>query len=284
MSTSGQVNTIIRSSMEKEKKYLTINQLAKACSTSRSTILRMEEYKVLTPSYINPETGYRYYDISCVLRVIHNLTLQELGITYTDIRELSCDDYDKLLGRLRSQLEVLEYHIRSISLQMGLYEHLSVCDFYFPETYCVTERMRNITDVSLVRPRIDEMVERIVYEGYKINRKVQPFVVVDYEKMQSNNYENIGYDYEICIPVLYDKEKKNLKYFDKIDAISVVLNGGSKDIKQAFMTISEEIKKQKLMPVRYARVIAEINSYPGMEIPKEHWVVRVCLEKKREDE
>lgn len=279
MFASGQVNKKQGRNMEKEKKYLSTNQLAKACSTSRSTILRMEESKILTPAYINPETGYRYYDIACVLRVIHNLTLQELGITYAEIRDFSCDDYDKLIARLRIQFEILEYHIRSISLQLGMFEHLSVSDYYFPETYCYTEKMENITDVSLVRPHIGALVERAVYEGYRINRKAQPFVLVDYMGMKNNNYENVGYDYEICIPVLFDKSKENMKYFDALNTISVILSGGSKDIKQAFITLSEERKKQNLKSTQYARVVAEVNSYPGMEIPKEHWVVRVCIEK-----
>lgn len=47
--------------------YLTINQLAKVCSISRASLLRMEQDGILTPAYVNPDNGYRYYDSGSVI-------------------------------------------------------------------------------------------------------------------------------------------------------------------------------------------------------------------------
>lgn len=71
--------------MNSNSRYLTINQLAKICSTSRAALLRMEEDHILDPVYVNPQNGYRYYDETSVLRVARNLSLQEFGITHKEL-------------------------------------------------------------------------------------------------------------------------------------------------------------------------------------------------------
>ncbi len=44
------------------QRLFTIRELARACGVSRTTIIRIEECGFLTPCYVNPETGYRYYN------------------------------------------------------------------------------------------------------------------------------------------------------------------------------------------------------------------------------
>lgn len=54
------------------KKLFQITEAAHACGISRSTLMRMEEKGLLTPVYIVPESGRRYYDnhnIACILQI-----------------------------------------------------------------------------------------------------------------------------------------------------------------------------------------------------------------------
>ena len=56
-----------------------IAQAANACGLSRSTILRMEESGLLTPAYIEPESGRRYYDNHNIARILQIENLKYMG-------------------------------------------------------------------------------------------------------------------------------------------------------------------------------------------------------------
>ena len=57
--------------MEKDtKKFFQISEAARACGVSRSTLMRLEEKGLLTPAYIAPESGRRYYDNHNVARIL----------------------------------------------------------------------------------------------------------------------------------------------------------------------------------------------------------------------
>ncbi len=52
------------------KKLFTIGQVCKCCGVSRSTILRMEIRGLLSPR-VDENTGYRYYNIYNVTKVLN---------------------------------------------------------------------------------------------------------------------------------------------------------------------------------------------------------------------
>ena len=52
------------------KKLFQITEAARACSLSRSTLLRLEEKGLLTPAYTAPDSGRRYYDNHNVARIL----------------------------------------------------------------------------------------------------------------------------------------------------------------------------------------------------------------------
>ena len=56
--------------MKEEKNLFRIGQAANACGVSRSTLLRLEEKGLLTPIYIEEDSGRRYYDNHNVARIL----------------------------------------------------------------------------------------------------------------------------------------------------------------------------------------------------------------------
>lgn len=258
--------------------YLTISQLAKACSTSRSTILRMEEDGILTPAYINPENGYRYYDSTSILRVSKNMTLQEFGITHKELNKYYANnDYDELIHKLEDKLALMEYHITSLKLQLKRTSHLSLENFHFPELYCYTETIEKITDLTSVRPHLWRVFGNAVQKGYSINRAMHPFIVIDAINISKNNYQNVGYDYKICVPVLPGKDISSLEHFESCNTISVILYGGSDDMKKALMKLNQEMETKNLKSNGLVRITTVVASLPGEDIPMNHWVLRISL-------
>lgn len=268
----------MRYKMNQNDNYLTISQLAKACSTSRSTILRMEQDGILTPTYVNTENGYRFYDSSNVLRVSRNMALQDFGITHKELKKYyDNNNYSDLLTQLESKLALMEYHISSLRLQLMQTKHLSLEYFSFRELYCYTETMHNITELHTIRPQIWNVFSRAIQKGYSLDRSMQPFVIVDVQSIAKNNYKNLGYDYKICIPVLKKKSHDELEHFPACHTVSSILYGGSKDIKEAFIKLYDEIEKNDYISQGSARVITIVSSVPGEDIPMNYWVIRICM-------
>ena len=72
--------------MEKDtKKLFQISEAAHACGVSRSTLMRMEEKGLLTPAYIAPESGRRYYDNHNVARILQIEKLKAMGLRTDEI-------------------------------------------------------------------------------------------------------------------------------------------------------------------------------------------------------
>ena len=67
------------------KKLFQITEAARACSLSRSTLLRLEEKGLLTPAYTAPDSGRRYYDNHNVARILQIEKLKAMGLGTEDI-------------------------------------------------------------------------------------------------------------------------------------------------------------------------------------------------------
>lgn len=71
--------------MGMEKELFQIAEAARACGLSRSTLLRMEEKGLLTPAYIAPDSGRRYYDNHNVARIMQIEKFKSMGISNEQI-------------------------------------------------------------------------------------------------------------------------------------------------------------------------------------------------------
>ena len=97
--------------MEKDTRPLfQITEAAHACGLSRSTLLRMEEKGLLTPAYIAPDSGRRYYDNHNVARVLQIEKLKAMGLGTEEIA-----GYFASGGEVTELLAMLEERLRELS-------------------------------------------------------------------------------------------------------------------------------------------------------------------------
>ena len=96
--------------MEKDtKKFFQISEAAHACGVSRSTLMRLEEKGLLTPAYIAPESGRRYYDNHNVARILQIEKLKAMGLGTAEI-----SSYFSCGGKVSEPLSVLENRLRDL--------------------------------------------------------------------------------------------------------------------------------------------------------------------------
>lgn len=260
----------------KKQDLLTINQLARVCSTSRSSLLRMEEDGILIPVYTDPESGYRYYDDSSVFLVNMNLSLHDAGISHKEILDYYHDSgfSQQMLSKLEARLHTLEYHVANLRLQIGNSSGFDVCPYVFPETDCYVRHVSNVKGTSELSSLIKDTLHHVIQSGYRLSRHLSPFETFDLETPGS---PESGYEYDICIPVLPTKQAVDLIHFDSLEMISSMLYGGPSDITSAVMSIQSYATKNGLPLVKTGYVIGIMNSFPASSPSANAWVTQVCI-------
>lgn len=265
--------------MNSKNRYLTISQLAKVCSTSRASLIRMEQDGLLTPACTNPENGYRYYDSKNLVRVMRINSLHGLGITHQEMKHYfdNPKNYDEMLQVLQNKLTVMEQIISQIKPILKKEPHLSISNYHFPELYCYTQLIKNITDLSLVGPYLWPALNDAVHKGYILDKKMRPFVSIDYKNFLNPGSDHASFDCEICLPVLPEKDSSALKYYPATKTMSTILYGGFQDAPIAFKKLYESIEQNHLTATGNARIVVVINAYPGEEVPEEYWAMQICI-------
>lgn len=99
---------------EDMKKLFQITEAARACSLSRSTLLRLEEKGLLTPAYTAPDSGRRYYDNHNVARILQIEKLKAMGLGTEDIAA-----YFASGGETAVLLAALEEHLHEVARGRG---------------------------------------------------------------------------------------------------------------------------------------------------------------------
>ena len=70
------------------EKYLSIGEMAKINHTTIPILRRYDKIGLLKPKYVDPDTGYRYYDIKQNARFDMIQYMKELGARHSEIKEV----------------------------------------------------------------------------------------------------------------------------------------------------------------------------------------------------
>lgn len=115
--------------MKKDIKNLfQITEAAQACGLSRSTLMRMEEKGLLTPAYISPTSGRRYYDNHNVARVLQIEKLKAMGLGTEEIAGYfaSGGEASELLAILENRMRDLQRSVEEMRLRAAEGPSISV--------------------------------------------------------------------------------------------------------------------------------------------------------------
>ena len=123
---------------EDAKKLFQITEAARACSLSRSTLLRLEEKGLLTPAYTAPDSGRRYYDNHNVARILQIEKLKAMGLGTEDIAAYfaSGGETAVLLAALEEHLHEVARGVEELRLRAGTDTGMSVQVFTLPAVTC----------------------------------------------------------------------------------------------------------------------------------------------------
>src|ERR1700759_2976782 len=91
----------------------TIGEFSRACGIPVKTLRFYHDGKLLVPSFVDPQSGYRYYDVALIDRARTIRFLRELEFPLDQIREMLGQESDHLAAMERHR-ETLDRRLRQL--------------------------------------------------------------------------------------------------------------------------------------------------------------------------
>lgn len=264
--------------MDKRNLY-TINQLASACSVTRSTVLRLEEEGHLSPVCRDGSGEYRYYDCASIMQVLQILSLQKMGFTRKEIHEyLSVPgDFNNCLAVLEERLAQLEQIVKTMRLRVNLDNHMKIERVHIPESVCYVKSFPTKRDYHYVNDRTQLAFKEAVDYGLKVDGTKEFFSILDCPVLLEGGQTEGFYDYSICIPLTSPKGTPHTTVIPACDALAITWYHGQREYRdQAYVALGEAMREQKLPPNGPLRVFGIIHQYMGENISAQFNVIRIA--------
>ena len=71
---------------------LTIGEFSRACQVTIKTLHHYDKLQLITPAYIDPQNGYRYYEPKQVSKLLLIQRLKRYGFTLAEIQMMLSSD------------------------------------------------------------------------------------------------------------------------------------------------------------------------------------------------
>ena len=268
--------------MEKNgNKLFTINQIAKLCSVSRATLIRMEEDGILQPAYKNPDNGYRYYDSENAITVIHNLSLQRLGLTHKEIKSYTPEsDYKGFLEILEKKRRHLEDLISEIRARLTAVDEFEIEEIYPSACTCYTKTLHDIRYISVIPGFVRETLVEAMNKGFVIDWRIPNCVMTDAEDFLEGRFNDGPHDFTACIPIGSKKghmHDENLVTFESARSVSILFAGSTRNIMDACGKLGKYLKDNGLVPCGKGKFMGIINEFPRYNDPYNNHAARIIV-------
>ena len=263
------------------EKLFTINQIANLCSISRATLIRMEEDGILQPAYKNPDNGYRYYDSENAITVIHNLSLQRLGLTHKEIKSYTPEgDYGGFLDILEKKQRHLEDLISEIRARLTAVNEFKIEEVWPKACTCYTKTIYNVRYISVIPGFVRETLVEAINKGYVIDWRIPNCVMTEAKDFLEGRFYDRPHDFTACIPIGSTKghtRDENILTFESARSVSILLAGDSRNIRDACMKLRGYLEDNGLVPCGKGKFMGIINEFPRYEDPENNHAARIVV-------
>ena len=262
---------------DKIKGLFPITQAAAACGLSRSTLMRMEEKGLLTPAYIAPKSGRRYYDNHNISRILQIELFQSMGFNTEETASYFTKGGDaaELLATLEDKLNLLQRNVEELRIRTMTVPDMSVQMMTLPETVCCTRRYIGLTP----QEKYDAMYHffhECVENGYVLSQEPL-FVVNERTDYLEGRIASESYPFHVCVPVQPESAPESAVRFPSCKVLSVLYCGDYSRIDEAWLRLGREAKARGLVPAASPRIIGIVASYTGREIDPGKYCSRIVM-------
>ena len=265
--------------LPKDVHLFTIRELARACGTSRATLLRMEESGFLTPYLIDPDTGYRYYDAYNAAQVGQFMVLQTLGLTKNEIADWYYQrvDIPAFIKEQRIKLARMERTLQMLEVRTDPHHSTLFSFINLPELVCYTVT-REVTTAKDIEAFFYKTHGEAIKEGFKMLGTENMFAIRD------DNWQGVTIDPEkphrmtACIPIIPPNHPDDrLITLPAARAFSLVAHGSYGVLYDLYQSFWSEIEKRGLKPAGQARFIGLSVPFVSKNISPDDYCYRLAI-------
>ena len=246
------------------RKLFTVKEMTQACGVSRTTLIRMEEDGFLKPYRVDPDSGYRYYDLQNVTAVGQYQRLQEAGLSRKEIADLHFERVDsrKFLEAQRQKLSRLQRFLDEYELRHDPSKAFSVSLVTLPAVTCYCAEITTFSPEETAT--LSYLAhERCVAEGYRMLGSEPLFGIPD-EQPARMDYAGTEHRFTLCIPVAAgSKPDPQLRFFPATEALSILGFGHYSVVPKLWDRLWSELDARGLEASEAARFIALVAPYAG---------------------
>ncbi len=262
-----------------KKNLFTINQVGKCCGVSRSTIMRLEDRGLLKPAFVDPETGYRYYDNFSVSLILQVRLFLELGMNYDDVTLYyrSGGNSPELLERLEERNRILKRAYKEIKMRLDRRKEITFEFLTLPEYVCLVSEHRGDTVQDRYQAMVD-LYNEAIGKGYRPSFSEPLFGITkrtDYLEEKFDEQREEGF--LCCIPLDPAYAPEEAVVIPSCRVYSCLFYGGYERRPEAFNLLGRKIRELGLKPTGYVRMLGLVAPYTGQNIPGENYVTRLAV-------
>lgn len=260
----------------------TVNQLAAACGTSRSSILRLEEEGLLSPSGRMNSGGGRMYSFIDMMKLRQIVMLHNYGFTHATIREYFEDNgnYTKLIALLAAKQSDIFYFLKEMELRMAEGSGLEIEYVYAPSVTChVTKRVQSFPYYDKHRILFGGQMSDVIAKKYVVSSTRPFFMTTEWEDLSQGASFKGEREFITHIP-LEDKPAapdSSVVTIPRQRVLSLLVRGAHLPMDTIIEMLNKEISEHNLEVTGPLYLIAMVGPHLGLDIPEERYLARIML-------
>lgn len=262
------------------KGQFTIRQVCQCCEVSRATILRMEQRGLLTPAFVDPRTGYRYYDAGNIARILHIRMFLQMGLSYEDAAL-----YFRSEGKSRELLRSLEERLSSLKRAYDAMD-LRINDGHdrqleilrLPEVVCYQKEFRASSPGGRSRG-LYETFREAVEQGCRPLISEHLFTIDKWMEPRDGE-DGAGApdcDYICCVPLKPECAGGHTVPYPACTVISMLCYGAPSAVEEVRGALFNRVRSLGLRPSGFPRTIAIVSGCTDESFRQENYVSRLAV-------
>ena len=230
-----------------KRRLFTSAEVCHACGISRTSLFRLEEIGFLKPYRINPDTGYRYYDLQNITAVGQFQRLQGIGLSKKEIVDVYHErvNSEDFLQEQRRRLNAMQRFLDKYELCHSQEKKLSRSYTTIPAVTCYCE------DIIAYSPeeaaKLNYLTHlKCVENCYQLLGSEPLFGIFDDPDAWTDSSVSVIH-YTLCIPVIPNTTPSSqIRRFDEVQCFSIVGFGDYSVFPVLWEILWDEVDKRKL--------------------------------------
>ncbi len=265
----------------KDRQMFSVKEFSRACGVSRTSLIRMEESGVLTPFYVDPDTGYRYYDAHNAAEVGQYQLVQTLGLSRSEIADyyLQRCDVDAFIAEQKERLNQMKRVLEVLEIRHDPSRHFSFAFVDLPEMlcYCVTKKLTSPEESEAFFYSVHE---ESIKKGFRMRGTIPIFGMNEYDFKDQAEHAFTPHEVTACIPIDASDEKQDDMHvvtFPAVHAFSGLAYGDYRIITEFCGRFWQEVEDRNIRVTGRACLVGLLAPYVNKHIAPTEFCYRLVV-------